>query len=971
MIARYKFRLASIVGLLILGACILVLGWFAQSKSFQTFQIRGVEYLGVPDASKGSGSRITGPVTVKEIKRPLELNSLNISFEFMTQEATFSYGNLFQTGDALDAIRMELQPSSNLVLVLGDGKLFPLSNSIQIGKYHGVRLKYEREHFFKVFVDETEVLNVTDKGLLAGKFDISNIVVGTGLARQRTLTGVVKNFNLDGAYSHADRVASLSRWMLILLCGIVFLKSLPYGPIVEVMDKGGTTSITSDLADNIAVYGFSVAFAAMALFSIRIFGEQHLGLSKWLVHLMLPVSLAAILLVPNRQRNVWKWGRWPFGVIFLAYVASIVASTRYKAHAYDVFILGMVMISLLAFGLSLAKARLGAPLPQRGGIRFASGVVIGISGLFLALSWSALVDLTNWQAFRQAFDNNFGVSVVGAFLVLRAAFAILFEPPNPAEILELNLCGRGKAKCLVSRVYLDMAVIAVFFWISFRQDSLFIPGSEYHWEYYVGVVQGIRNGGWLLWDTPSQYGFLNILLASLIPSASAWQSFYIFQGALLFLVSTGIYLAARRYISTSVFHRLAVFAIVFMALFFADPELIGPYPFPSSSVVRFFGVYALVLVAWFIPKFGLRQAITLSIVWSLAVIWSAESAIYGTAIFLFILVALLQTRTTKNHRFALAGKYVVIAAMCLAMVLVTIFAFYFARLGVAPDLFGFFEHAVGYAGGFGYVPFPLSGPGNLLLLVFMGISILCIGVIQRGGDANEDLVSPLAAMAGCIWGISTYYIGRPVPQNVTAMLPLVAMVVYLTLILSKRVSQGSYSLPVKAAALPLIFLVLIPLFNLKWIGNLAQIQSFASDVTTKLPKATNELQQLLSRAKPSADTSIVYYGDEAAPPIFTGDYARLNESNWLPIPLQLLEIPVSEARRSLYLNRYICRNQPSGGILVNRKGDAIAARLQGFLHELRQFYDVEEVISGNGYTLYRFSGMNLQHCLTAVGKKTS
>lgn len=959
------------VGSLFIGVCILVLGWFAQSKSFQTLQIHGVEYLGAPTAGQGGvAQRITGPVSVKEIKHSLALSSLDISFEFSTQEPTFSYGNLFQTGDSIDAIRMELQPPSNLVLVLGDGKLFPLSKSIRIGKYHGVRLKYERNQFFKVFVDETEVLNITDKGVLAGKFDISNIVVGTGLARQRTLAGTVKNFNLSGAYSYYDRTARLSRWVLIFLCGIVFLMSLSRGPIAEAAGEGDASPTISDLADNIAVYGFSLVFVAMGLFSIHYFGERHLGLSKWLAHLMLPVSLAAILVVIKRQGGVWKWARWPLGVIFLAYAAAIVGSIGYKEHAYDAFILGIFMFSLLAFGLPLVRTRLGPSLSQRSGICLASGVAIGISGLFLALSWSVLVDLTNWNAFRQTLDNNFGVVVVGAFLILRVVFAVLFGAENSTETTAQSLCTQGKIKYPRSRLYLDVVVIAVFFWISFRHDSLFLPGSEYHWEYYVGVVQGIRNGGWLLWDTPSQYGFLNVLLASVVPSASAWQSFYIFQGTLLFLVSTGIYLAARRYTSTSIVHRLAVFAIVFMALFFADPELIGPYPFPSSSVVRFFCVYALVLVAWFIPKFGLRQAIALSIVWSLAVIWSAESAIYGTAIFLFILVALLQTHTTENHRFALAGKYVVIAAICLATVLVIIFAFYLARLGVAPDLFGFFEHSVGYAGGFGYVPFPLNGPGNLLFLVFMGTSILCIGAIQRGGDAN-NMVPPLAAMAGCIWGISTYYIGRPVPQNITAMLPLIAMVVYLTLMLSKRMSHGeAYSLPIKAAALPLIFLVLIPLFNLKWVGNLAQIQSFTSDVTIKLPKATNELQQLLSQAKPSADTPIVYYGDDAAPPIFTGDYARLNETNWLPIPLQLLETPVSEARRSLYLNRYICRNQPSGGILVNRKGDAIAVRLEGFLHELRQFYDVEEIISGNAYTLYRFSGMNLQHCPSAEGKKT-
>ena len=965
---KLDYKLSSVFGLLLLATCILALGWFAQSKSFQTLQIRGVEYVGVQTAGQGEvAPRMTGPVSVKEIKHSLELLSLDISFEFLTHEPTFSYGNLFQTGDSINAVRMELQPSSNLVLVLGDGKLFTLSKAIQLDKFHAVRLKYERNQFFKVFIDDTEVLNITDQGLLAGKFDISNIVVGTGLAKQRTLSGAVKHFNLDAAYSYASFIASLSRWMLIFLCGIVFLKSLPITKITGA--NGSSPLVISNLADNTAVYGFTIGLVALGLLSINFFGEQHLGLSKWIAHLTLPVSLVAILFIMKRHEGLWKWTRWPLGSIFIAYVAYILIATSHKTVTYDASILGILLFSLLGFVLSFTKIRLGLSISR---LRLASAVAIGAGIFFLALSWSTLFDLTNWQAFKQMFDSNFAVSVVGAFLVLRAVFAVIFELPDITEISDLNLCVQEKAKSLLSRVYLDVAVIAVFFWISFRQDTLFIPGSEYHWEYFVGTVQGVTNGGWLLWDTPSQYGFLNILLASLVPSASAWQSFYIFQGTLLFLVSTGIYLAARRYTSTSVFQRLTVFAIVFMALFFADPELIGPSPFPSSSVVRFFCVYALVLTPWFIPKFGLRQAIALSIVWSLAVIWSAESAIYGTAIFLFILVALLQTRTTENHRFTLAGKYVVIAAMCLAMVFVVMFAYYFARLGVAPDLFGFFEHAVRYAGGFGYVPFSLNGPGNLLLLVFMGISILCIGAIRRGGDANEIMVAPLAAMAGCIWGISTYYIGRPVPQNITAMLPLIAIVVYLTLMLTKRMNQGaSYALPIKAAALPLFFLILIPVFNLKWIGNLAQIQSFSSDITTKLPKASDELQQLLLRAEAPPDTPIVYYGDDAAPPILSGDYAKLNGMNWLPTPLQLLETPVSEARRNLYLNRYICRNQPRDGILVNRKSDAIQIRLQVFLQELRHYYDIKEVASGNTYTLYRFSKMDLNYCQTKVGKKTS
>ena len=166
----------------------------------------------------------------------------------------------------------------------------------------------------------------------------------------------------------------------------------------------------------------------------------------------------------------------------------------HKEHAYDALILSMFMFSPFAFGLSLARTEPGLALSRRGRMRLALVIAIGVSGLFLILSWSTLDDLTNWQAFRQAFDNHFGVSVVGAFLILWIVFAVLFGAENSAETSVQNLCTREKVRYWASYLYLDVAVIAVFFCISFRQDSLFIPGSEYHWEYYVGVVQGIRNG---------------------------------------------------------------------------------------------------------------------------------------------------------------------------------------------------------------------------------------------------------------------------------------------------------------------------------------------------------------------------------------------------------------------------------------------------------------------------------------------
>lgn len=914
---------------------------------------------------------ITPPFSLGAIKNPDAYIHLKLRFRV---DSTESYPNVFQTAQVNSGIRMEISGSAAAIVVPdltvpGGLKGLTLTTSLQLGQWYTLEVEALNGTFVHVTLDEVHVADYASTGI---SMDTSQLLVGGGFDSSRTFRGQIENIsvtkgNLPKSWVALTNSISPLQWLLIFLCGTAFLMTIRNSDcIVGATCKEDTNSPT---LDNAAMFGVSLAFVIVGLFLIHHFGEKHLGVSKWLALILLPVSLVIILLVLKQQSSLWKWARWPLSLLFLLYVIFIVRSIGYKDPAYDAFILSMLLFSPLAYGLTFAKASMFKPDYHLGRMYFALSVPIGISILFFSLSWCSLFDLTNWQAIRQAFDDSFSVSTVAAFLVLRAVFAILFEQPKSTNVFAQYLHAQVKYKSLFTGISIDIAVIAIFFWISFRHDTLFMPDSESHWEYFVGVVQGIRNGGWLLWDTPSQYGFLNVLLASIVPSASAWQSFYIFQGILLFLVSTGIYLAARRYTSTAIFQRIAVFAVVFMSLFFADPDLIGPYPFPSSSVVRFFCVYALVLVAWFIPKFGMRQAIVLSIVWSLTVIWSAESAIYGTAIFLFILVALIQTNTTENHRLALAGKYIGVAAICLTTTMVVIFAFYIARLGVAPDLSGYYEHALGYAGGFGYVPFPLSGPGNLLFLGFMGISILCIGVIHRGKVDQENVVAPLAAMAGCIWGVSTYYIGRPVPQNITAMLPIIVMVTYLAIILSKRAGAGAYSLPIKAAAFPLLFLVLIPVFTPKWISNLSKIQSFSSNISSKLPEPNDELKQLFSRAKLSADTPIIYYGNEAAPPIFSGDYVKNNDINWLPIPLQLLEPPVSEARRNLYLNRYICRNKPRNGVLVNKMGDAIELRLEGFLHELHQFYDVVETIPGSTYTLYRFSGINLQHCPATLANK--
>ena len=50
----------------------------------------------------------------------------------------------------------------------------------------------------------------------------------------------------------------------------------------------------------------------------------------------------------------------------------------------------------------------------------------------------------------------------------------------------------------------------LFFTEAFSTSGFFLKiggGAMYHWQSYVGVLDMMNQGGFLLWDTPSSYGF--------------------------------------------------------------------------------------------------------------------------------------------------------------------------------------------------------------------------------------------------------------------------------------------------------------------------------------------------------------------------------------------------------------------------------------------------------------------------------
>jgi len=491
--------------------------------------------------------------------------------------------------------------------------------------------------------------------------------------------------------------------------------------------------------------------------------------------------------------------------------------------------------------------------------------------------------------------------------------------------------------------------LGTFLFLSFRSDSLFIPGSEFHWEYFTGPIRSIWSGGWLLLDTPSQYGFLNILLASAIPTQSSWQALYIFQGSILFLASTAVFLSLIFVGGGDFLKKFFIFLLVLASFFFADIHWIGPLPFPSSSVVRFFCCYFLILSTLInVPPFWKKIVYAFSL--CLGIFWSAESAFYCTSIYLFILIADVLSSKTNTDKLNVLRSHLICATSIAAIASAIIFFIYYFFTGVAPNYVSMFDYAIGYASGYGYVPLPLYGPGNLLLLLFLGIGVITIAAI-RNGDKETSI--SLAASVGCLWAVGSYYLGRPVPQNITALFPILCFCSLLSIFLARKRVFEKASTPLLIASIPLYFLVLATFYSPTWWQGLKGVKTYSENISSKLPKMDPKLEAELINLDRENSIPKIIFSDSAAFPYSIALNTNIKDITWLPTPLQLLMPPISAEKKSITLQKYICSTFKENGILIYHPG-SISYALPQILNSIDKILRIKSKVQVDRYEIYLF-----------------
>ncbi|HUQ19568.1 MAG TPA: hypothetical protein VM099_08135 [Gemmatimonadaceae bacterium] len=589
----------------------------------------------------------------------------------------------------------------------------------------------------------------------------------------------------------------------------------------------------------------------------------------------------------------------------------------YALHANWLFLLSALMasiITIVALGYAGPAAREQSP-------RFSKIFPVVVTAAF---AWMCAASLISWSSSLEWL-----ASAPARFIGILAAliFVSFSLRRSHAESDESFRLGA-----------LDYASLFVLVAFAFRT----FPVVEfYHWGFYIGPIDELRQGGHLLWDTPSQYGFLSILIPTALPGNS-WISFWFYQSIVFAVVAVYLYLALRR-LNTRWSGAVVGFALTFAALYFRPRDaslILSAQMTPSGGPVRF--IWSFVMLAFVatyvsgpdVSRTPRRFTVGMTMIWLASLLWSAEGAVYCSVIwFLAMLVFLAQEGAAWRESGESTGVIVkrVVQAISLPIIavvaaIVLIVAVYAAVLHVSLDWRGYIEYVILYSrGGFGALPVDPTGSVWFIALLFFLISTVAAHQLSR--NRRDPRLIAYAALWGGVWSVGSYFVGRSHPVNVLSLAPILLFAAAITLRLLRAHEPHEWHRLITVSLVPAIVMPIVMTFgHSEFPAAVTALQLPVSRFKEQLPIMPGSLLSVLKQAGARPGDAFVFIGDGRlmlpAWPI-AGDGGRVTSSrSWLPKPYEIIgSLPAD--RRLTYISRNAERF-PERGWLVNSKRDSIA-----------------------------------------------
>jgi hypothetical protein len=578
-------------------------------------------------------------------------------------------------------------------------------------------------------------------------------------------------------------------------------------------------------------------------------------------------------------------------------------------------------------------------------------VVIGVVAL---IAWMCAGGLVYWSRASTWFLT----SPARVIAIAVSTIVAITGLPRFGDSLEVK-APPGVAYRIVSAFVLLFLIV-----FSFRTN----PTVEfYHWGFWVGPMEQLRQGGWLLHDTPSQYGFLSILIPSALPGG-AWISFWYYQAAIYAIVGALMFIIFRR-LRGGVGNLLLSFLVVFTTLFFRprSATLILPAQMtPSGGPVRF--LWCFVLLGWLLLVFreakGRREAgagfpLVGHIIWICSIAWSFEAAIYSSAIWLSAFTVYLMQRASAEKKEGKTTVEIAVALMrsvlvpvvFLAALYILVWTIYKVALGTGPDLQGYSEFGLLYSRGFGSLPIDTHGAIWYLLLVFFIASTVVVQFLIE--DWRDFRLVVAAGVWGAIWSLSSYFVSRSHPVNLLSITPALLFAIAVLMIVLRHSERRLWHGYVRAATVPLLAIPIAMTLGHPRLGeNLKTHQLAPHKFTEQIPLIDSVLESLLrdSGAKP-ADPIVRIADGRLIMPAWRGDAEGrvVSDRSWLPKPYEIIG-SLPPARRQVYIQRNALNNL--GGWLVHNTVITIANFDERFAEIQRTHSAVKKYESGDWIVWY-------------------
>ena len=581
--------------------------------------------------------------------------------------------------------------------------------------------------------------------------------------------------------------------------------------------------------------------------------------------------------------------------LILALLGMLIATPFLIKHTGFVVLMGFLLQWFLRFILSRfsTAGQTAAAVSQTDG---AGDMPAGTLSMYFAVAfvslacWTVASRFLWWAPFESWMFSSASVPitlVLSMLLVLvglygRSPFALVRKSYRVAHKLTTALC------------------LLILAGLSFRTDLLFFLddaraySSYLHWSMFVGPAELVRQGGWLLWDVPSHYGFLNTLVVAAVPVQSAWQAMHLVNGSLLACSAALVFFLLRSlgdgFANTLLALAAAVAAVFLLPGLPNDPHvLMGPYVFPSYGAYRFFWGYALVaIVVWdFLQPSEKRPRYLVygvgCLAWLVGSFWSFESAIFCATIWLPAFACMV-LRDTLRSACPLGVRSVVLQTaswlalpmVLMVLVLALITGYYKAFLGHAPDWYAFYEYALAYKGGYNFSAIDTDGPVWFLFAAF------CIVSTAVAYALEEKAVARLSAL-GAAWTLllvlASYFAVRGANSICTTFSPIVCTTVAVVLlVIARHKSADDWVRPVtgrhpiennwvrlaRASLVPLLTVLLTMGFGdfkkLPWVSPSAMFQP----IEGLRPQVEEPVVQVLRKAGVDAQDPLAYaasYGD--------------------------------------------------------------------------------------------------------------